>query len=210
MWNSRFAINRVTVSQQRCKYLILFLVVMSTLAGAAFRLSGAPSPPAARTQEPVSQPAETSPKAQDDLEHLRQTVKRLTAENEKLRKRVADLEHRQQLGSIQDRLTNEEQRAENLQVQLLTAAEREAAVQSRLDEINDQLRPESLNSMVVGGSTRPEAVRESARRRLENERVRLQSQLDLLHQSRARLQASLASTDLTIQQLRLQVQQAAH
>src|SRR5215472_7633130 len=124
MWDSRFAINRVTVSQ-RCKYLIFLFFVMTAVAGAAFCLNGAPSPPAARRQEPASQPGETSPKAQDDLEHLRQTVKHLTAENEKLRKRVADLEHRQQLASIQDRLTNEEQRAESLQVQLLTVGEQE-------------------------------------------------------------------------------------
>jgi hypothetical protein len=115
----------------------------------------------------------------------------------------------QQIGttiSIQDLLAKEEQRANNLQTQLLTTMEKMATLESRLGEINEQLRPENIERMIVAGSLRPEEAREATSRRLSGERRRLQSQLDLLQPTRSRLQASLTGTEQTIQRLQLQLQ----
>lgn len=137
---------------------------------------------------------------------LRKAIKQLTSDNERLRARVSELEHKLQAVSLRDHLTQEEQRAENLQTQLITVAEKEANVQSQMDKVDEQLRPENLDNLPVYGSLRPEEARESNRRRLNNEKLRLQGQLDLISQSRIRLQSSLSVSDVLIQTLRLQLQ----
>lgn len=144
-----------------------------------------------------------------NLEQIRATVKKLSNENEQLRRKVADLERRLQLNSVRDRLTREEQRGEDLQIQLIGLAEQEARLQSQLEDVNEQLRPEYIDNIQVYGSLRPEQVRESTRRRLSNEQTRIQSQLELLNQSKVRLQSSISVTDMLIQNLRLQLQNVA-
>jgi hypothetical protein len=103
-------------------------------------------------------------------------------------------------------MTQEEQRVENLLSQLVVIGEKESALQSRMDEVNEQLRPENIDQLPVNGSLRPEEVRESARRRLTNEQTRIRSQIDLLQQSRMKLQSSQAVTEMLIQNLRMKLQ----
>jgi chromosome segregation ATPase len=157
------------------------------------------------TQSPQTQTTQNG----DENETLRRRVRELTSEVNRLKQKVAELEKYKQIDYIRDLLTKEEQRAEALQTQLLELSEKEATVQSRLDEVEDQLRPESIDRNLAGiGSTRPEDTREAVQRRLGNERRRLQSQADLLRQSRARLQTSLAGTDASIQRLRMRLTDA--
>jgi predicted ribosome quality control (RQC) complex YloA/Tae2 family protein len=144
----------------------------------------------------------------DDPVHLKNTIKRLTREVEHLQKKIADVERACQATSLRDHLIKEEQRAETLQAQLLEVGEKENNLKIRMDEVTIQLRPENLDQLQIAGSLRPEQVRETTRLRLTNEKSRIQSQLDLLHQSRTRLQSSLAVTDMLIQQLRSQLQRA--
>ncbi|HSE30870.1 MAG TPA: hypothetical protein VLA93_04750 [Pyrinomonadaceae bacterium] len=159
----------------------------------------------------VAQHAKTKPDAtanarsSPDAEQLRRTIKRQAIEIEQLRRKVAELDRLTQLCSVRDRLTKEEQRAEGLQHQLIGVGEKEAPLQARLGEVNDQLRPEILDSLPISGSLRPEQVRETTRQRLTNEKTRLQTQLDLLQQTRTRLQSSLSITDVVIQTLRAQI-----
>ncbi len=144
-----------------------------------------------------------------EAEQLRKDIKRLTGEVQRLRKKVADLEKDHQVNSIQDQLTKEEQRAEGLQLRLVEIAEKEAGLQSRMDQVNQQLQPEHINATLAGvGSLRPEEVREEVRHRLTNEKQRIQLQLDLLHQERARTQSSLAISDAAIQRLRLELSES--
>lgn len=140
----------------------------------------------------------------DDLEGLRKTIKQLKAENEQLRAKVAELEKRADAIAIRDRVTQEEQRVENLLAQLVVIGEKEAALQSRLDEVNEELA--NIDQLPVNGSTRPEEVREATRRRLMNEQMRIRSQVDLLQQSRTKLQASQSVTEMLIQNLRMKLQ----
>jgi predicted ribosome quality control (RQC) complex YloA/Tae2 family protein len=160
-------------------------------------------------QEPMAQPAVADKQNQDDREQMRKTIKRLTAEIERLRRRVSEFEQTNNLNSIRDRLTKEELRAEDLQSQQVAIAEKEANLQFRMDEVNIQLRPENIEQLQMAGSLRPEQVRETTRRRLASEKLRIQSQLDLLQQNRTRLQSSLSVTDLIIQRLRGKLQSLA-
>ena len=149
---------------------------------------------------------ETSKDKPETLEGLRKTIERLRTENERLRARVADLEKRVDAQSIRDRLVQEEQRVENILSQLVAIGEKEAPLQSRLAEVEEQSRPENIEQMAPAGSLRPEEVREATRRRLTSEQARLRSQLELLQQSRMRLQSSLSVTEMLVQNLRLKLQ----
>src|ERR1043165_2475893 len=145
-----------------------------------------------------------------DSEGMRKTIKQLRSENEQLRARVIELEKCVEGQSVRDHLVQEEQRIENLQTQLVAVGEKEAELQSRFDEVGEQLRPENIDQLQVAGSLRPEQVREATRRRLTGEQTRLRAQLDLLHQSRTRLQSSLSVTELLVQSLRIKMQTVVH
>lgn len=163
---------------------------------------------------PAQEPAPTGPSpaatqpAPGDLQQMRKSIKQLTTENQDLRAKLAVLERRLKNQSIRDRMTQEEQRAENLQEQLFSIAKEEADLQGQLDEVNEQLRPENIEQMPIAGSLRPEEVREATRRKLSARQMRLQAQLSLLQQSRARINSSITVTDMLIQNLRAQMQAA--
>ena len=145
-----------------------------------------------------------------DLEQMSASIKQLTTENEHLRNKIAELERRLKNQSIRDRMTQEEQRAENLEEQLFSIAKEEAHLQTQLDEVNEQLRPENIQQLPIYGSLRPEEVRETTRRKLSNQLSRIQAQLQLLQQNRTRIHSSISVTDMLIQNLRSQMQAAAH
>jgi len=180
-------------------------VTLLTSAGLALSLSlhsaaiGAQEP-SDRPPTPVDDEKQSSP------EQMRKTIKRLHTEIEHLRSKVAELERFRQLNLTQDRLVVEEQRVESLQSQLLDLGEKEAGLQHRMEEVNEQLRPENIDHLPISGSLRPEQVRDSVRRRLTSEKQRIQSQIELLHQNRNRLQSSLTVNELVIQRLRTQLQ----
>jgi uncharacterized protein involved in exopolysaccharide biosynthesis len=182
--------------------LVLFLSA-SALAGSA-----------TNQQEPGknSPPATASDSKQPDCpeaDSLRKDVQRLTAEVTRLRNRVTVLEKDRLVTTIQDQLTKEEQRGEALQMRLIDIGEKEGNLQRNQDQLNQQLRPEAIERALAGfGSVHPEEAREEMRRRLTSEKVRLQSQLDLVRQDKVRTQSSLATTDASIQRLRQKLAEA--
>lgn len=161
-------------------------------------------------QEPAASPA-ASPQttaarpANPELDQLRKKVQQLTLENTRLRARVAELERRTSAQTLRDRLMQEEDRALKLQSQLLTVGEQEGNVQAQLDQVNEQLRPENIDNLQIYGSVRPEEVRDATRRKLTTQQRGIQAQLQLILQSRSRLQSSLSTTDALIQRLRQQL-----
>ena len=64
----------------------------------------------------------------------------------------------------------------------------------RLEELDEELKPENIEQAVAGvGSTHPEELREYRRRVLTNERDGIQTQLDLLEEKRAQIEAAIAA-----------------
>lgn len=164
-------------------------------------------------QEPAQKPPPDSAaqpvKSNPDVDQLRKTIQQLTAELTRIKKRVAELEKEGQVDSLRDKLVKEQQRAETLHTQLLGTMDKEATSQNRIDQLDEQLRPVNIDRSLAGvGGLHPEDAREALRRRLTNDKSRIQSQLDLLHQDHDRLQASLADTDAAIQRLRLRILEA--
>lgn len=144
-----------------------------------------------------------------ELEPLRKSVRKLTSDVEVLRKRVTDLEKDRLFDVTRVLLLREEQRAEALQAKIRETMEKQTVLQTRLEQLDQQMRPENIERMFTGmGSVRPDADREMARRRIVTERVGVMAQIDLIRQERARFQASLATADIAIQRLRLRLSEA--
>jgi hypothetical protein len=177
--------------------IVLSLAASGLLIGFSINANG---------QEPKHMPTSHGQGKGEELVRLRKAIEKLRTENERLRARVSELEKRVDAQSIRDRLVQEEQRVENLLAQLVAIGEKEAPLQSRLGEIAEQLRPENIDQLPISGSLRPEEVREATRRQLTSEQNRLRSQLELLQQSRMRLQSSLSVTEMLVQSLRLRLQ----
>lgn len=161
-------------------------------------------------QTPAEKPAPDSASTPcPDAEPLRKNISKLSAEVQRLKKRVADLEKERLATSIQEQLEKEEKRGEALQLHLLEIAQKEDPVQTRLDQINQQLKPEVVERTMAGvGSVHPEELRNEVLSRLNGDRARLLAQLELLRQDRTRTRSSLATTDAAIQRLRIKLAEA--
>lgn len=85
---------------------------------------------------------------------------------------------------------------EKLRIQLADVQAKEAELQTRERQLDEDLRPENIERSLAGvGTTRPEELREQRRRQLESEKGRVRAQLDQLAQSRTRLEAAIANAD---------------
>ena len=89
-----------------------------------------------------------------------------------------------------------QERAESLRAQLVEVETKQAELQARLQKLEENLKPENISANLAGiGSTKPEELREQRRRQLEIERNGVKTQIDLLTNSRTRLQTAIARAD---------------
>lgn len=102
-----------------------------------------------------------------------------------------------------DILSRVEQRAEVLRKQLLELIEKETAIKSRLVQIEEDMRPESIErTMNLIGTTRTLELRDARRRVLENDRRGYESLLTQTSQSRLRLEEDVKQADVLVSRLR--------
>ena len=88
------------------------------------------------------------------------------------------------------------QAAEELRLQLLEVQGKEAELQTRARQLDEDLKPENIERSLAGiGSTRPEELRESRRRRLTIERDGVRTQLKLVETSRERLETAIRTAE---------------
>lgn len=84
------------------------------------------------------------------------------------------------------------QTVQDLRAQLLEVQAKEAALQARARQLDEDLKPENIERSLAGvGSTKPEELRELRRRQLTIERDSVRAQLNVLATSRARLESAL-------------------
>ena len=92
--------------------------------------------------------------------------------------------------------TTAQERAASLRQQLVEVQERQSELQTRLQQLEEDLKPENIEKGLAGvGSTRPEELREQRRRQLEIERKSVQTRLDQLATSRTRLETGILQAD---------------
>ena len=89
-----------------------------------------------------------------------------------------------------------QEKAASLRAQLAEVEARQAELQTRLQNLDEKLKPENIENSLAGvGSTHPEDLREQRRRQLEIERNGVRAQLDLLATSHRRLETAIAAAD---------------
>jgi chromosome segregation ATPase len=146
--------------------------------------------------------------SESEQESMRRTVDRLSTQVNTLSDKIGKMEEQQRTLLDMERLSRAEQRAESFRTQLREVQAKEADLQARLEQVEYDLRPENIERATqTFGSTRPEEVREARRRALESERTRIQSQLQLMGQSRARLELAIANADNEADNLRARLEQ---
>lgn len=143
----------------------------------------------------------TAPGSEQDT--TRRTVNRLSRQVDKLTDKITQIEGQQRTLVDLERLSRAEQRAEAFRAQLRDVQEKESDLQARMEQIEFDIKPESIErSTATYGTTRPDEMREVRRRQLESERTRVQSQLNLLATSRTRLESAIALADTEVDRLR--------
>lgn len=93
------------------------------------------------------------------------------------------------------------QNAENLRAQMRDLQTKEAQLQSRLSDLDYELKPENIERYFAGvGSTRPEELREQRRKQLQTEKNSLVSQLQNISDSKLRLETAISRADAQVYQ----------
>jgi hypothetical protein len=129
-------------------------------------------------------------------EDMKQTINSLSNQVDRLNDKLGQMQETDQALIDMERLSRAEQRAENLRSQQVEVEGKLADLQSRLEDVEYQMKPENIErEMATYGSTRPEVVRETRRRKLESERSRLLAQIKILENSRVRLESAVATAD---------------
>jgi hypothetical protein len=102
-----------------------------------------------------------------------------------------------------DILTRAEQRAETLRKQFFDMIERESQIRTKLDQIENDIRPEFLErSVSFAGSLRPEELRDMRRKNLETERKNLQNLLSEIQNTKTSLETNVQKADVLVDRLR--------
>jgi hypothetical protein len=104
-------------------------------------------------------------------------------------------------------LARAEQRADSLRERLLDLQERQLDLQARLEDIEYDMTPERIQqALAFVGSVRPmDELRQARRNRLENEKARVNKQLELVDATRVRLEVAIAQADNDVEMLRQRV-----
>lgn len=140
--------------------------------------------------------------------NIQQTIQDLSHQVNRLNEKLSQMQENDRSLIDMERLTRAEQRAESVRSQMLDTESKLADLQARLDQVDYSLKPENIDQAIAGyGSVHPEEARAARRRQLENEKARLQAQINLLENSRTRLQASLATAEAEVDLLRRRIDQ---
>ncbi len=148
-----------------------------------------------------------TPAPETEQEQLRRTISDLSGQVNKLSDKLGQMEEHQRSLVDLERLSRAEQRAETFRSQLRDVQEKETDLQLQLDQLDFAVQPEQIERAVaVYGTTHPEVAREQRRKQLENQRVKVKAQFDLLEQSRTRLEASIVTADAEVDRLQRQIE----
>ncbi|MGB8508435.1 MAG: hypothetical protein WCD76_08515 [Pyrinomonadaceae bacterium] len=89
-----------------------------------------------------------------------------------------------------------EQKSEALREQLRVVTDKQAELQARLSQLEEDLKPENIQHSIVGiGTTDANALRDQRQQQLERQKASIEEQLRSLDTSRTRLEASIASVE---------------
>ena len=201
----------------RLKFLLVMICVMT------FSFASSAQTPERRQTNPKPQTQEQSPNplpnagtdgVANEIGLLRQSLQTLNARlrliSEKLfvsdPKQGDPLNVQQRISLSLELLSRAEQRAEAMRKQLLELLEKETSLKSRLVQIEEDMRPESIERAAsLVGSTRTLELRDVRRRVLDNERRGYESLLKRTSESRLQLEEDVRQADAMVSRLRQRV-----
>lgn len=104
-------------------------------------------------------------------------------------------------------LTKSEQRVESLRKQYFEMIEKEGKIQERLDTIELDIRPDSIERNVAfAGSLKPEVLREARQKTLAAERTKLQTLMAEVQKNKANLDLNIQRADSLVERLRIKLE----
>ena len=104
-------------------------------------------------------------------------------------------------------LTKAEQRVESLRKQSFEMLDKETSIKTKLEQIENDLRPESIDrSIAFTGSLRPEELRAARKKNLEAERSNLQNMLAEIQRTRSNLDLNVQKAELLVEKLRTKLE----
>jgi hypothetical protein len=161
--------------------------------------------------EPTRSLADTQPALSDEttkkLKELQSRIKKLETVQPAEKKSTYEEKQKLLLTNL-DILTKAEQRSESIRKQRFELVEKENTMRSRIDQIDLELRPESIDrNVALIGSLRPEELREARRKSLESEKRNLQNLINEIATTRARLDNDLLRSDALVEKLRQKLEQ---
>ncbi|MGH9933028.1 MAG: hypothetical protein ACREA9_27915, partial [Pyrinomonadaceae bacterium] len=156
-------------------------------------------------------PKDTPPKSKASSGgEIQETINALSNQVDRLTDKLSQMQEQDRTLIDMERLTRAEQRAESLRNQQVEVESKLADLQSKVELIEYQLKPEQIERAAGYGTVHPEEAREARRRQLENERTRAQAQIRILETSRQRLETAVRTADAEVDSLRhkIEMQQA--
>jgi exonuclease VII large subunit len=201
----------------RVKLLLVVVCVMTfSIASAAQTGERRQANPRALPQEQSPSPspnAAVDPVA-NEIGLLRQSLQTLTARLGQISERLLapapkqgePLDPRSRISVSLELLGRAEQRADAMRKQLLELTEKETAYKSRLVQLDEDMRPDSIERATsLVGTTRTPELRETRRRVLDNDRRGYETLLRVTSEARAQLEEDLRRADMMVSRLRQRV-----
>jgi hypothetical protein len=191
-------------------------LLAAALCVAASLCAGARAQTATNTTPlPKEQPAAGAPAdpVANELALLRKSLQTLNARLREITEKVfspdavntssAPAGRQNPLAQNLDILSRAEQRAEQMRRQLLEATEKETAYRGRMMQLDEDMRPDSIDRSLSGvGTTRTSDLRDLRRRQLDNERRGVEILLNQAGANRARLEEDLKQADGLVARIR--------
>jgi hypothetical protein len=207
----------------RASFFPAAICVVAVLGVTSSAQTGERRQPGSTTQTP-EQPSNSAPGAApadpvaNEISLLRKSLQTLNTRLREISEKLfatdakpgeAPDERQKRIAQNLDLLSHTEQRAEVMRRQLLELTEKETAYRNRLVQIDEDMRPDSIDRSVsmVGsiGSTRTPELRDVRRRILDNERKGVENLFNQTSQSRARLEEDVRQADALVARLRLRL-----
>ncbi len=152
--------------------------------------------------ERISEPAGTADITSQTMEDLVNRIKGL----ESSKKVDYDTKQKRLMLNL-DILTRAESRAETLRKQLFDMIEKENTYTAKLNQIDTDIRPESIErSVAFAGTLRPEELRTMRRKSLDSEKTNLQALIVEIQRTRANLDQNVQKADLLVEKLRVKLE----
>ncbi len=166
--------------------------------------------PDAATQQPVqANPIPVTSEAENRTDDTSKTIEDLKSRVKSLEsvKKSDQDENQKRLLMNLDILMRAEQRADTLRKQLFEMIEKESTIRTKLDQIENNIRPETIDREVAfAGTMRPEELRNMRKKNLDIERTNLTALLAEVQKTKANIDQNVQRADLLVERFRAKME----